>query len=176
MKRFLGFLLAALVAAALAAPASDAATTGNSTVTLAATASTMVQIVDAAMVLSPTATDYDNDYVEASGASGLRVRVKSNSSTGMVLKVRCPDATPQITLADLLVKTQTAAGTGGTSLTAYSAITGADQNLWSTGVAQNALLTVTTDLRVQNLFTYNDANGGGSTNYTNTLTYTVVVQ
>ncbi len=175
MKRFLG-LLVAVLAVAILSPAAHAATTGNATVTLAASASTMVQIVDAAVTLAPTPTDYDNDFVEITGASGLRVRVKSNSSTGMVLKVRCPDATPQIALADLLVKTQTAAGTGGTSLTSYSAIAAADQNLWSTGQAQNALLTVTTDIRVQNLFGYNDANGGGTTNYTNTLTYTVVTQ
>jgi hypothetical protein len=176
MKRFLGILVALAVVAALAAPSAQAATSGNATVTLAASASTMIQIVDAAVVLSPTSTDYDNDYVEITGASGLRVRVKSNSSTGMVLKLRCPDPTPQIALADLLIKTQTAAGTGGTSLTSYSAISGADQNLWSTGQAQTALLTVTTDVRVQNLFAYNDANGGGTTNYTNTLTYTVVTQ
>ena len=176
MKRFIGLLVLVVVAAALTAPMAHAATTGNATVTLAASASTMVQIVDAAVVLAPNATDYDNDYVEITGASGLRVRVKSNSSTGMVLKVRCPDAAPQIALADLLVKTQTAAGTGGTTQSAYTAITAADQNLWTTGVAQNALLTVTTDIRVQNLFAYNDANGGGTTNYTNTLTYTVVVQ
>ena len=176
MKRFLGFLVAVVIVAALVAPSAQAATSGNATVTLAASASTMVQIIDAAVVLSPTPTDYDNDYVEAAGASGLRVRVKSNSSTGMVLKVRCPDATPQIALADLLVKTQTAAGTGGTTQSSYTAITGSDQNLWTTGVAQNALLTVTTDLRVQNLFAYNDANGAGTTNYTNTLTYTVVTQ
>ena len=34
--------------------------------------------------------------------------------------VKCADAVPQITLADLLVKTATAAGTGGTTLAAYS--------------------------------------------------------
>src|SRR5262249_6264361 len=147
MRRYLGFLAAVVVVTALAVPVAQAATTGNSTVTLAASASTMIQIVDAAMVLAPTPTDYDNDFVEVTGGAGLRVRVKSNSSTGMVLKVRCPDAAPQIALADLLVKTQTAAGTGGTTLTTYSAITAADQNLWSTGQAQNALLTVTTDIR-----------------------------
>ena len=58
----------------------------------------------------------------------------------------------------------------------YTAITAANQNLWSTGAVQNPWLTVTTDVRVQNLINYNDAVGGGTTNYTNTLTYTVVVQ
>jgi len=176
MKRFLGILVAVVAVAPLATPSARAATSGNATVTLAASASTMVQIIDAAIALVPTSTDYDNDFVEAAGASGLRVRVKTNSSTGMVLKVRCADATPQIALADLLIKTQTAAGTGGTTASSYTAITGSDQNLWSTGVAQHTLLTVTTDVRVQNLFAYDDANGGGTTNYTNTLTYTVVAQ
>ena len=110
MKRHLGFFVAVAVVAAFAAPKAQAATSGNATVTLAASASTLVQIVDANITLVPTTTDYDNDYVEAVGASGLRVRVRSNSSTGMVLRVRCSDATPQIALADLLFKTQTAAG------------------------------------------------------------------
>src|SRR5262245_32484120 len=176
MKRHLGFFVALAVVAAFAAPQAQAATSGNATVTLAASASTMVQIVDAAITLVPGPTDYDNDYVEAVGASGLRVRVKSNSSTGMVLRVRCSDATPQIALADLLFKTQTAAGTGGATQSSYTAMTATDANLWSTGQAQHTLLTVTTDLRVQNLFAYDDGNGAGTTNYTNTLTYTVVTQ
>lgn len=176
MKRFIGFLVAVALLAACVAPSADAATSGNATVTLAASASTMVQIVDAAVTIVPLPADYDNDFAEITGASGLRVRVRSNSSTGMVLRVRCPDAAPQIALADLFVKTQTAAGTGGTSLTTYSAVTAADQNLWSTGQAQHALLTVTTDIRVQNLFNYDDGNGAGTTPYTNTLTYSVVTQ
>jgi hypothetical protein len=176
MKRFIGFLVAAATVAALAAPAAQAATSGNATVTLAASASTMVQIVDAAVVLVPNPTDYDNDFVEVAGASGLRVRVRSNSSTGMVLRVRCPDAAPQIALADLAVKTATAAGTGGTTLSGYSPITAVDQNLWSTGQAQHALFTVTTDVRVSNLFNYDDGSGAGTTSYTNTLTYSVVTQ
>ena len=175
MKRFLGVLVA-LVAIVALVPAAHALTSGNATVTLAASATTMVQVLDPVIVLVPNTTDYDNDFVDAAGASGLRVRVKSNSSTGMVLKVRCPDASPQIALADLLVRTQTAAGTGGTTLASYTAISGADQNLWSTGTAQQAFATITTDIRVQNLVGYPDASGGGTTNYTNTLTYTVVTQ
>jgi hypothetical protein len=42
--------------------------------------------------------------------------------------------------------------------------------------AQHAWLTVTTDVRVQNLMNYNDAATAGTTNYTNTITYTVVSQ
>lgn len=169
-------LLFAVLALCAAITPAFAATTGTSTVTLAADANTMIQIVDNAITLSPTATDYANDFVVAAGASGLRVNVKTNSSTGMVLKVKCADATPQIALADLLVKTATAAGTGGATLAAYTAITAADQNLWSTTVAQHPWQTVTTDVRIQNLIGYDDAGTAGTTNYTNTLTYTVVTQ
>ena len=166
----------ALLACALLAPAAFAATSGTATVTLAASANVMVDILDPAITLTPTATDYNNDYVDAAGASGLRVRVKTNSTTGMVLMVRCADATPQIALADLLVRTQTAAGTGGTTLASYTAITAGNQNLWTTTVAQHPWQTITTDVRVQNLFAYDDAITAGTTNYTNTLTYTVVAQ
>ena len=175
MKRFLGVLLV-LGTLALVAPLAHAATSDNATVTLAASANAVVQVLDPVITLVPNTTDYGNDYVEVTGASGLRVRVKSNSTTGMILKVRCPDATPQITLADLLVRTQTAAGTGGSTMATYTAITGVDQNLWSTGTSQGLWATVTTDVRVQSLFNYSDAVGGGTTSYSNTLTYTVVTQ
>jgi len=169
-------LLFAVLALCVGITPAFAVTSGTSNVTLAASANTMIQIVDPAITLTPTSTDYDNDFVVAAGASGLRVQVKTNSSTGMVLKVKCADATPQIALADLLVKTATAAGTGGSTLNSYTAITGADQNLWSTTVAQHPWQVVTTDLRVQNLNAYDDAGSAGTTSYTNTLTYTVVTQ
>src|SRR5687768_16120514 len=151
MKRLIG-TFAVLVA--LAAPSVQAATTGTSTVTLAASAHSMIQIVDPALTLVPTPTDYDNDFVEGVGVSGLRVQVKTNSSTGMVLMVRCADAAPQIALADLLLRTQTPAGVGGATMGAYTAVTAANQNLWSTGTAQHPWFVVTTDVRVQNLFNY----------------------
>lgn len=176
MKRFT-LVAAVLVAAGLAvAPAAFAATSGTATVTLAASAQAMVQILDPAITLTPTPADYDNDFVEAAGASGLRVRVRTNSSTGLALFVRCADAVPQIALADLLFRTQTPAGTGGTAMGAYIPVTSSDQQLWSTGVAQHAWQTVTTDVRVQSLINYDDAISAGTTNYTNTLTYTVVAQ
>ncbi len=174
MKRFTVVALA-LVALGIAST-SFAATTGTSNVTLAASATAMVQVLDPAITLTPTSTDYDNDFVEATGAAGLRVRVKTNSTTGMALFVRCADATPQIALADLLVRTQTPAGTGGTTLAAYNAVSAVNQSLWTTTVSQHAWQTVTTDVRVQNLMNYDDAITAGTTNYTNTLTYTVVAQ
>ncbi len=73
-------------------------------------------------------------------------------------------------------KTQTAAGAGGSTLSSYTAITAANQTLWSTGAAQITFLTVTTDVRVQNLFAYPDPIGAGTTSYTDNLTYTVVAQ
>jgi len=128
------------------------------------------------MTLAPNSTDYANDYVEITGAAGLRVRLKSNSATGCILSVRCADASPQVALANLLVRTQTAAGPGGTRMSAYTAITAANQTLWTTGAPQSAWLTVTTDIRIQNLMAYPDAIGAGATNYTDNLTFTSVVQ
>lgn len=165
-----------LLIGALLAPLAHAATTGTSTVTLAASAVAMIQITDAAITLAPTATDYNNDYVEATGTAGIDVEVKTNSTGGMALMVRCADATPQIALADLLVKTATAPGAGGSSIASYTAVTAANLNLWTTGAVQHTWLAVSTDVRVQGLLNYNDASGGGATNYTNTLTYTVVAQ
>jgi hypothetical protein len=161
-------ILGTLLMGALLAPLANAATSGTSNVTLAASAVALIQIDDAAITLSPNATDYGNDYVEATGAAGIDVEVKTNSTGGLA---------PQIALADLLVRTATAPGAGGgTSLGSYTAITAANQNLWTTGAVQHTFLVVTTDVRVQNLINYNDAAAAGTTNYTNTLTYTVVAQ
>src|SRR5262245_18539816 len=102
MKRGLLVLSLILVGGALATT-SFAATSGTATVTLTANANAFIDVLDPSVTLTPTATDYVNDYVEASGPLGLRVRVKSNSSTGMSLLVRCGDASPAIALADLFV-------------------------------------------------------------------------
>ena len=174
MKRRLVESAALAVIGLLAASVSFAANTGTSAVTLSA--SVVLDILDASMTLTPNATDYTNDYVEVTGVSGLRVRLKTNSTTGCVLSVKCVDASPQIALADLRLKTQTAAGAGGSTLSSYTAVTAANQALWSTGAAQITFVTVTTDIRVQNLFAYPDAIAAGTTNYTNNLTYTVVAQ
>jgi hypothetical protein len=176
MKRSILAIAGLLVASLLAPSVSLAATTGTSAVTLAASANAVLEVLDATRTLSPNATDYGNDYVEIIGAAGLRVRLKTNSTTGCVLYVKCADASPQIALADMLVKTQTAAGAGGAALAAYTAITAANQALWSTGAAQGPWQIVTTDIRVQTLFSYPDAIGAGTTNYTDNLTYTVVAQ
>ncbi len=176
MKRLV-LTVVAVLACWVAGPSTvQAASTGTSAVTLGASANAVLQILDPTFNIVPTAFDYTNDYVEATGAAGLRVRLKSNSAGGCVLYVKCSDASPQIALADFLVKTQTAAGAGGSSATVYIAITAADQALWSSGVAQIAFTEVDTDIRIQNLFAYPDAMAAGTTSYTNNLTYTVVAQ
>ncbi len=172
------FLLPAVLVAGglLSASAGFAASTGTAAVTLGASANAVLQVLDPFFSIIPTALDYSNDYVEATGAAGLRVRLKSNSLTGCILYVKCGDASPQIALADFLVRTQTAAGVGGTTMSSYTAITAADQALWSTGIAQVGFVQINTDIRVQNLFAYPDAMAAGTTSYTDNLTYTVVAQ
>ena len=176
MKRTALAIAAIVTCSVLTASAGFAANTGTSAVTLAASANAVLQVLDATMTLTPNATDYGNDFVEVTGASGLRVRVKTNSTTGCVLSVKCVDASPQILLADFLVRTQTAAGAGGSAMAAYTAITASDQALWSTGAAQSTFLQVNTDIRITNLMAYPDAITPGPTNYTDNLTYTVVAQ
>jgi hypothetical protein len=110
------------------------------------------------------------------GASGIDVRIRTNSSTGAILKVMCADASPEITLTDLLFKTQTAAGGSGTTQSTFTAITASDQDLWTTTTTSPTYTTIQTDIRVQNLWDYPDPGAGGTTAYTNTLTYTIVVQ
>ena len=176
MNRVTRLAFPLLLLATTSVPHARAAGSGTANVTLAASAHAMIQIVDPALVLTPTPADYDADLIEATGVSGLRVQVKTNSSTGLALLIRCADASPQIALADLLVRTQTASPSGGPTQASYTPITGSDQTLWTVGVAQHPWLTVTTDVRIQNLINYNDASSAGTTNYTNTLTYSVVVQ
>ncbi len=174
MKRT-SLLLAVLATAALALPAFAQGTTGTSTVTLAASAQVMLNVLDPAITLTPTATDYNNNYVDAAGASGIRVNVKTNSSTGCALLITDQDAVPQIALADLLIRTQTAPLGGGTSLASYTPVTAVNQALWTSTVSVHGWRTVTTDVRIQNLLNY-DAPGVGTASYMNTLTYTIITQ
>ena len=150
--------------------------TGIAGVSEARAASAHVNILDATRTLTPSAADYGNDYVELTGASGLRVQVWTNSATGCVLYVKCADAAPQIALDDLLVRTLTAPGPGGTSMTTFTPISAADQALWSTRAAVPPWLQINTDLRIQNLYAYPDGIAPGTTAYTDNLTFTVIVQ
>ena len=155
---------------------SYAATSGTSDVILEATATAEISVTDASITLTPSQADYEAGFVVAEGAAGIAVDVRTNSSTGMTLSVKCSDGVPEIELADLLFKTATAAGAGGSTISTYTVITAVDQTLWSTGTTQETWATVDTDIRIQDLWTYPDAGGGGTTTYTNTLTYTVAVQ
>ncbi len=139
-----------------------------------ARATPFISIVGQAITLTPTPSDYANDFVEVTGAAGMGVKVKNNATTGVVLMVRSASATPAIAIGDLLVRTMTPPGTGGTSLTTYTPLTATNLNLWSTGVTQGPFVTVDMDVRIRNLFTYADAAGAGTTLYTNTLVFTVV--
>ena len=168
-------VVASLACALWSVALSYAPGTGITGVTAAA-AVDRLNIIDTAITLTPTAADYANDYIEVTGATGLRVELGTNSNTGCVLFVKCADAAPAIALADILVKTQTAPGTGGTSLTTYTAISASDLALWSTGVKEPGWAQINIDVRIKNLFGYSDGIGGGTTNRTNTLTFTVVAQ
>jgi hypothetical protein len=173
--------LGLLAMAVLLSPATSwdvcrAATSGTSDVNLEAAATAEIDITDASVTLSPGQSDYETGYIVAEGASGIATRVRTNSSTGMVLSIRSDDLSPGIALTDLLFKTQTAPGSGGTSISSYTAVTDSDQSLWTTTEEQPAYTTIDTDIRINNLWNYLDANGGGTTTYTTTLTYTVTVQ
>jgi hypothetical protein len=163
-------LLGAGVPAAAQAERSRSAEAASAKATVA-----QINIQTPALTLAPNATDYANDFVEAAGASGLQVDIKSNSITGMSLYVRSSGA-PQIALADFLVRTTTDPGLLGFRRGTYTALPTTDLLMWSTIVRLNGWQTITTDVRVQNLINYNDAAGAGTTNYTNTLTYTVIAQ
>ena len=135
-----------------------------------------VVVLDATRTLTPTAADYTTDYVEITGASGVRVQVSTDPGNGLQLFVRCADAAPPVALADFLVRTLTAPGTGGTTMATYTAVTAVNQLLWSTTNAPAGSTTVNTDVRIKNLFAYSDPIGAGTTGYTDTLTFTVVEQ
>ena len=131
MKRT-AFAFALLLAALLVCPAATlAATSGSANVTLQTWAVASIEVLDPAITLLPTATDYDNDYVEAAGASGLRVRVHTNANTGLQLLISCQDAAPEIAPNDLLVRTPTAPQGSGTEMRTYTPITSSNQMLWS---------------------------------------------
>ncbi len=165
-----------LCATAVLPPAARAGAPRTAQPANAMAGTAQIVILDTATLITPTASDYAIGYVDAAGASGQRVRIKTNSMTGMALMVRCSDPAPQIALSDLLVRTLTPPGPFGFSLASYTPIQAVDQTLWTTTIRLGPWTVVTTDLRIQNLMNYDDQPGGGTTGYTNTLTYTVAVQ
>ena len=138
----------------------------------AAHAETSISIVTNNRSLAPAQTDYEAGFVESlSPSGGIRVRVTTTASAGLILYVSCSTASPPIALSDLLIKCPTA----GSLITAYTGITALDQALWSTSVPVSNQ-DVDTDIKVIGLWDYSDAGAAGSTSYTNTLIYTVVEQ
>lgn len=139
-----------------------------------AEAAAFINVLVPTLNLVPTPTDYENDYVEAVGPAGIILKVKSTSSAGMVLLVRSADASPQIALDDLLVRTLTPPGVGGVSLTSYTPLTPSNLTLWSTGVAQGPFMNVQMDVRIRSLSKYDDGVGGATTPFQNSLIFTVM--
>jgi hypothetical protein len=133
-----------------------------------------LNIVDPAVTLVPTPTDYANDYVEATGPAGVTLKVKTGSPTGLVLLVRLAGGAPEIAPGDLLVRTLSSPGPGGTSLSSYTALGFTDLTLWSTATAEGPFVLVDMDVRIRNLMNYSDAATTGFTTYTNTLIFTVI--
>lgn len=174
--RRIGIVVAALLTCALLSTSPILLPgTGIALIAEASAQTASINVIDNSVALTPTAIDYENDYVEATGNFGVRLNVRSTSTTGMAVYVRCGDAAPQIRLPDLLVRTLTPPGTRGTSMAGYTALAATNQLLWSTGVPQNGNRRVDVDLRVRNLFGYGDGAGAGTTQYSNTLTFTVFV-
>ena len=137
-------------------------------------AEAFVHINTPSLTLTPSAQDYANDYVDAVGSSGIDVKVKTNSPTGLILKVRSSGAGNTIRLGDLLLRTLTPAGPGGAALISWTPLGLTDLNLWSIGIAQGPFVSVATDVRIRNLGDYDDLPNAGYTFYTHTFVFTVV--
>lgn len=143
---------------------------GNSTVTLSASNFASVRINTASLTLTATQTDFDNDFVERTGASGISVDTRTNGSLGCTLAIRGEAAgAGKINPADLSVKSATT----GSLMAAYTAMTTVNQNMWSNASAKPNFATapspILVDVRVTNLGSY----AAGS--YTNVLTFTVIL-
>ena len=137
-------------------------------------ADAFVHVTTPNLSLVPSVQDYANDYIDATGSAGIQIKVKTSNPAGLILKVRSSGPGNTILLGDLLLRTLTPAGAGGTALTSWTPLALTDVNLWSTGVAQGPFAIVGADLRVRNLGNYDDNLGAGFTSYSHTLIFTVV--
>jgi len=137
-------------------------------------ASLFLQVETPALTLTPTPGDYVRDYIEATGTTGISVRIKTNDPVGMSVLLRCSDPAPQIALNDFMVRTLTGPGPGGSALSTYTPIQSTNMFLWSTGTELAPFFIVRTDIRIRNLMNYNDGAGAATTGYSNTLVFTVV--
>jgi hypothetical protein len=170
--RVLGGAVAAVVSVAMASQA-HAATSGNSTITLTMAEFAQIQVNTASLTLTPTQGDFEAGYVEATGASGISVDVRTNSEDGCRLKFSGQTGDgrgSKITSGvggDFFVKSSTT----GTSMPSYMAVKTTEQNIWAGFTAKPQFTdtpgTIQVDVKVTNLEDYI----AGS--YNNVLTFTV---
>jgi hypothetical protein len=133
-----------------------------------------IRVDDPAITLTPTPADYNQDFVDATGSNGIRLRVKAQLG-GCQVFVRCSDAAPEIALNDLMVRTSAAPGLGGTAMSVFTPVTAVNQTLWSSALSLPGFSTqLVCDVRVRNLMNYNDSPMVGTTAYQNTLTFTII--
>ena len=126
------------------------------------------------VTLTPSAQDYANDYVDATGAAGIRIRVKTSNATGLILKVRSSGPGNTIRLGDVLVRTLTPPGRGGVAINNWTPVALTDLNLWSITNGSNQFINIGADARVTNLGWYGDNLSAGFTSYSHALVFTVV--
>jgi hypothetical protein len=137
-----------------------------------ARAETSISVVTSSRSLVPTQGDYETGCVESlSPTGGIRVRVTTTAPAGLILYVSGSAGSPPIDMSHLLIRCPTV----GSLIATYTAITSSDQALWAAGGPASSQ-DVDTDLKIINLWDYPDAGSAGTTNYTNTLIYTVVEQ
>ena len=137
-------------------------------------AASIIHVDTPQVTLTPSAQDYANDYVDATGAAGIRIRVKTNNATGLILKVRSSGAGNTIRLGDVLVRTLTPPGNGGVAINNWTPVTLTDLNLWSITTGSNQFINVGADTRVRNLGAYGDNVSAGFTSYSHALVFTVI--
>ena len=154
----------------------QAATSGQVDVVLNTTAQAEIRIIDTSLLLTPSQADLGAGYITAEGPAGITVQLRSNSSTGAALKLRCADAAPQIALDDFLVRTQTPARGSGISQSTYEPVPASDQILWSCDGSLPGWTTVQTDVKIQGLRRYMETTREGDRFLSNTLVFTIVVQ
>ena len=160
-RRVMGGLLISLLAAAgVAAAPVLAATQGQATVNVSMGKFAQLQVLTTMYTITPTETDMENDYAEALDA--IRVKVRTNSSSGARLKVYGAAGSPGIDLEDFLIKNDV--------ITEWTPIAGSQndaQTIWSVSQKQSEWVDVFLSLRVQNLWNYADGT------YSNTLTFVI---
>lgn len=150
----------------LPAPAWPASQSATQQVQAPLAPGSSLTILTPSLVLTPAQATMESGFVQATGANGIQVSLSTNDSKGVTLSVSCLNASPQIALPDLLLRSRTA----GTKMASYTPVTATNQAVWAnTKKVTNQIVRV--DVRVQNLWNYTA--GPGATNYSDTLTFTL---